>query len=66
MNVPFAILRHAPTGWNAEGRLQGSTDIALSPLGETLARSWRLPAPTDRWRRTCSPAVATFSRMSAT
>jgi hypothetical protein len=30
MNVPFAILRHAPTGWNAEGRLQGLTDIPLS------------------------------------
>ncbi|HTE79734.1 MAG TPA: histidine phosphatase family protein [Reyranella sp.] len=55
MNVPFAILRHAPTGWNAEGRLQGSTDIPLSPAGETAARSWRLPAPADRWRRMCSP-----------
>ena len=55
MTVPFAILRHAPTGWNAEGRLQGSTDIPLSPAGETAARSWRLPAPADRWRRICSP-----------
>ena len=55
MTVPFAILRHAPTGWNAEGRLQGSTDIPLSPAGETAARSWRLPAPADRWRRMCSP-----------
>ena len=55
MNVPFAILRHAPTGWNAEGRLQGSTDIPLSQAGETAAGSWRLPAPADRWRRMCSP-----------
>jgi probable phosphoglycerate mutase len=55
MNVPFAILRHAPTGWNAAGRLQGSTDIPLSPAGEAAAKSWRLPAPADRWRRICSP-----------
>jgi len=55
MNVPFAIMRHAPTGWNAEGRLQGSTDIPLSPAGEAAAKSWRLPAPADRWRRMCSP-----------
>jgi probable phosphoglycerate mutase len=55
MNVPFAILRHAPTGWNAEGRLQGSTDIPLSPAGEAAAKGWRLPEPTDRWRRMCSP-----------
>ena len=33
MSVPFAVLRHAPTGWNAEGRLQGLTDIPLSPAG---------------------------------
>ena len=55
MNVPFAILRHAPTGWNAEGRLQGLTDIPLSSAGEVAAKSWRLPAPADRWRRMCSP-----------
>jgi len=55
MTVPFAILRHAPTGWNAEGRLQGLTDIPLSPAGEAAAKSWRLPAPADRWRRMCSP-----------
>jgi len=55
MNVPFAILRHAPTGWNAAGRLQGSTDIPLSPAGEAAAARWRLPAPADHWRRVCSP-----------
>jgi probable phosphoglycerate mutase len=55
MNVPFAILRHAPTGWSADGRLQGSTDIPLSSAGEAAAGSWRLPAPADGWRRMCSP-----------
>jgi len=53
--VPFAILRHAATAWNEQRRLQGMTDTPLSPAGEASARSWRLPAPADRWRRVCSP-----------
>jgi broad specificity phosphatase PhoE len=53
--VPFAVLRHAVTGWNEDGRLQGTTDIPLSPAGEAAARSWRLPAPADRWQRISSP-----------
>ena len=53
--VPFALLRHAPTVWNGEGRLQGLTDTGLSPEGEAAARRWRLPAPADRWKRSSSP-----------
>ena len=53
--VPFAILRHAPTAWNAEHRLQGLTDTTLSEAGEAEARSWRLPAPADGWLRMSSP-----------
>ncbi|MFZ5782035.1 MAG: histidine phosphatase family protein [Pseudomonadota bacterium] len=53
--MPFAILRHAPTVWNAARRLQGLTDTPLSPAGEALARGWRLPPPADRWRRIASP-----------
>jgi len=57
MNVPFAVLRHAPTAWNGEGRLQGATDIPLSPEGEAAAKTWRLPPPADRWKRMCSPLI---------
>lgn len=53
--IAFAVLRHAPTAWNAEGRLQGLTDTCLSPEGEAAARRWRLPAPADGWRRMSSP-----------
>ncbi len=53
--VPFAVLRHAATGWNEQGRLQGTTDTPLSPSGRLAAASWQLPAPADRWRRVCSP-----------
>ena len=55
MNVPFAILRHASTAWNAERRLQGLTDTLLSADGEAEARRWRLPPPADGWRRICGP-----------
>jgi broad specificity phosphatase PhoE len=54
-DIPFAILRHAPTDWNASGRLQGLTDTNLSRDGEEMARSWRLPSPADGWKRICSP-----------
>lgn len=53
--VPFAVLRHAPTEWNAAGRLQGLTDTCLSPDGEAAARRWRLPPPADGWKRLSSP-----------
>jgi broad specificity phosphatase PhoE len=53
--VPFALLRHAPTAWNADGRLQGLTDTCLSREGEAAARRWRLPAPADGWKRVSSP-----------
>ena len=53
--VPFAMLRHAPTVWNASGRLQGLTDTCLSTEGERAARSWHLPAPADGWKRVSSP-----------
>jgi probable phosphoglycerate mutase len=53
--VPFAILRHAPTAWNAERRLQGLTDTLLNTNGEAEARRWRLPPPADGWQRMCSP-----------
>lgn len=55
MTVPFAILRHAATGWNAERRLQGLTDTTLSAAGEADARGWRLPPPADGWKRLSSP-----------
>ncbi len=51
----FALLRHASTEWNEQGRLQGLTDTALSAAGEADARRWRLPPPADGWKRLSSP-----------
>jgi probable phosphoglycerate mutase len=33
------MIRHAETAWNAEGRVQGQTDVALSEVGEAQARA---------------------------
>src|SRR5262245_1973684 len=54
-SVPFAVLRHAATGWNEAKRLQGGTDTELSPAGEAAARRWRVPAAADGWTRISSP-----------
>jgi broad specificity phosphatase PhoE len=43
----LALLRHGPTAWNAAGRVQGHTDIALSDEGLAKMAALRLPfAPT--------------------
>ncbi len=55
MTIRLALLRHAPTGWNETGRVQGSSDIALSEAGRAAVRGWILPSPIDRWRRIASP-----------
>jgi probable phosphoglycerate mutase len=39
----IALLRHGPTDWNAQGRIQGSTDIPLSDDGRAKMAALRLP-----------------------
>jgi len=41
--VELALLRHAPTSWNREQRLQGRQDVPLGPEGASVVRAWRLP-----------------------
>ncbi|MFD2204911.1 histidine phosphatase family protein [Kiloniella antarctica] len=40
------ILRHGPTIWNLEKRMQGRSDIPLSPEGQNQVGQWSLP---DEW-----------------
>ena len=39
----LAVIRHGPTAWNAEGRIQGRSDVPLSPEGRAAVGAWRLP-----------------------
>lgn len=40
----LVVLRHGPTAWSAERRLQGRTDLPLSAKGRDRVSRWRLPA----------------------
>lgn len=37
------MIRHGPTAWTAERRIQGRIDIRLSPQGRAVVQGWRLP-----------------------
>ena len=43
----LVVLRHGPTAWSAERRLQGQTDLPLSPEGRSRVSRWRLPPDTS-------------------
>ena len=47
----FALLRHARTAWNQEKRIQGQSDIPLTPKGRFQAREWGRHLKQHRWDR---------------
>ena len=51
----IAFLRHGPTDWNAQGRIQGHTDIGLSETGIARMAALRLPPLCDGARVYVSP-----------
>jgi probable phosphoglycerate mutase len=63
--VPLVSIRHAPTVWNAERRLQGRTDVPLSAEGEAAARAWRVDPAWAGYRVIASPLAraATTARL---
>lgn len=48
--MKLALLRHGPTLWNAQGRIQGHTDIPLSDEGIAKMRELLPPAPFEQAR----------------
>jgi probable phosphoglycerate mutase len=67
-NSRLCIVRHGETAWNAEGRVQGQTDVPLSPVGEAQARALREALAGERFaalyasdlarvRQTAAPAA---------
>lgn len=47
----FGILRHAPTVWNREKRIQGQLDSPLTREGEMMARQWGAMLRRCAWDR---------------
>jgi probable phosphoglycerate mutase len=53
--IPVALMRHAPTQWNRERRLQGRADIPLLPESRATLGRRRVPQPYAGWRAIASP-----------
>jgi len=51
----IALIRHYPTAWNAERRLQGRSDIALTDAARATLRGLAMPAPWNGARLIASP-----------
>ena len=55
MRVCF--LRHGPTEWNEQGRIQGHTDIPLSDAGLARMQALTPPDPFGSARSFASPLI---------
>lgn len=55
MSIRIGLVRHGPTAWNRERRLQGRSDSPLDADGAAEVRAWRLPAVCDGWPLLSSP-----------
>jgi broad specificity phosphatase PhoE len=51
----LALLRHGPTAWTREHRLQGRADLPLDAAGRATVRGWGLPAELRGFRWITSP-----------
>lgn len=59
----IVALRHAPTAWNRDKRLQGRTDVALDEEGVAVAARWRIDPEWADYRILSSPLAR--ARMTA-
>ena len=55
----LALIRHGPTAWNAERRLQGRSDVALSAEGRACVATWSVPQEFREFRWIASPLSRT-------
>ena len=53
----LALIRHGPTRWNDEGRIQGWTDVGLGARGRAAVAAWRLPPALRGAAWTASPLL---------
>ena len=53
--MKLALIRHGPTAWNADKRIQGRTDVPLSAAGRSAVESWRVPPEIAAFQVLVSP-----------
>ena len=53
--ISLLFIRHGPTVWNVEGRIQGQTNIELSDAGRREVLGWSVPAEFRDYQWTASP-----------
>ena len=53
--ISLALIRHGPTVWNEQKRLQGQTDIPLSPDGRKRVEGWTVPVEFSDFKWFASP-----------
>jgi probable phosphoglycerate mutase len=51
----LAVIRHGPTAWNDDGRMQGHTDVPLSAAARRTLAALRPPAELDGFAWATSP-----------
>lgn len=56
----LALIRHAATAWTEAGRIQGRTDVPLSPGGREAASRWRPPPELAQARWVSSPLARAY------
>ncbi len=59
------MVRHGETAWNAQGRVQGQTDVPLSPVGEAQARSLAVALAGERFAAIYSSDLARVRQTAA-
>ena len=71
----LCVIRHGETAWNAEGRVQGQTDVPLSRVGEAQAAALAAALAGERFaalyasdlarvRQTAAPLARALRRRS--
>ena len=51
----IALIRHAATKWNEDGRVQSTTDIPLSDNGRKTVHGWTVPSQISNFHWVSSP-----------